>query len=163
MVNKWDLMADHMATERWADYLRDNFTSQWNVPIAFITGQSGKNIKKLLNHAQMLYKQSRDRVSTSELNRLIKLALQHHPPSLTGRGKRPKIYYAAQIGTAPPTIVLKCNNPDAFSRSYRKYLLGVLRDTLSFGEVPIRLILEPRSTTDSQNLIDADQAASQES
>ncbi len=163
VVNKWDLMADHMATERWADYLRDNFTSQWNVPIAFITGQSGKNIKKLLNHAQMLYKQSRDRVSTSELNRLIKLALQHHPPSLTGRGKRPKIYYAAQIGTAPPTIVLKCNNPDAFSRSYRKYLLGVLRDTLSFGEVPIRLILEPRSTTDSQNLIDADQAASQES
>ena len=163
VVNKWDLMAEHMVTERWADYLRDNFTSQWNVPIAFITGQSGKNIKKLLNHAQMLYKQSRDRVSTSELNRLIKLALQHHPPSLTGRGKRPKIYYAAQIGTAPPTIVLKCNNPDAFSRSYRKYLLGVLRDTLSFGEVPIRLILEPRSTTDSQNLIDADQAASQES
>ena len=155
VVNKWDLMAEHMATERWADYLRDNFTSQWNVPIAFITAQSGRNVKKLLSHAQMLFKQSRTRIATSDLNRLIRLAIQNHPPSLTNRGKRPKIYYAAQIGVAPPTIVLKCNDPEAFSRTYRRYLLGVLRDTLSFGEVPIRLVLEQRSSTDPTDLIES--------
>jgi len=154
VVNKWDLMSEHMATERWADYLHDNFTAQWNVPIAFITAQTGRNVKRLLSHAQMLFKQSRDRVPTSELNRLIRMAIQNHPPSLTNRGKRPKVYYAAQIGVAPPTIVLKCNDPGAFSNTYRRYLLGVLRDTLSFGEVPIRLVLEERSSTDSKNLID---------
>lgn len=154
VVNKWDLMSEHMATERWSEYLRDNFTAQWNVPIAFITAQTGRNVKRLLSHAQMLFKQSRDRVATSDLNRLIRLAIQNHPPSLTNRGKRPKVYYAAQIGVAPPTIVLKCNDPGAFSNTYRRYLLGVLRDTLSFGEVPIRLVLEERSSTDSKNLID---------
>ena len=159
VVNKWDLMAEHMPTERWADYLRDNFTTLWNVPIAFITATTGKNAKKMLNHAQMLYGQSRDRVSTSELNRLIRLALENHPPALTSRKRRPKIYYATQIGVAPPTIVLKCNDPDAFDNTYRRYLLGVLRDTLSFGEVPIRLVLERRGASDQQDLIETSSAS----
>ncbi len=147
VVNKWDLMAEHMPTERWADYLRDQFSSMWNVPIAFITAETGKNVKKLINHAQMLFKQSLDRVSTPRLNRLIKKALQHHPPPIVSR-RRPKIYYAVQIGTQPPTIVLKCNHPDAFPKSYQRYLLGVLRDGLSFGEVPIRMLLEKRSSSE---------------
>ena len=153
VVNKWDLMAEHMATERWADYLRDNFTTLWNVPIAFITGKDGKNVKKLLNHAQMLYKQSRERVSTPDLNRLIKSAIDNHPPPMT-TGRRPKIYYAAQIGIEPPTIVLKCSNPDSFDKTYRRYLLSVMRDTLSFGEVPIRLVLEKRKSTDEKDFLD---------
>ncbi|MEM9411474.1 MAG: ribosome biogenesis GTPase Der, partial [Planctomycetota bacterium] len=155
VVNKWDLMAEHMPTERWADYVRDNFTTLWNVPIAFITGQSGKNVKKMLNHCQMLFKQSLERVGTSELNKLIKKALVHHPPPLVSR-RRPKIYYAAQIDVQPPTIILKCNNPDYFPKTYQRYLLSVLRDNLSFGEVPIRLVLEPRSKTDSRNEIDSE-------
>ncbi|MGI9515621.1 MAG: ribosome biogenesis GTPase Der [Pirellulaceae bacterium] len=159
VVNKWDLMAEHMPTERWADYLRDNFTTLWNVPIAFITSTTGKNAKKMLNHAQMLYKQSRDRVSTSELNRLIRMALENHPPALTNRKRRPKIYYATQIGVAPPTIVLKCNDPDAFDNTYRRYLLGVLRDTLSFGEVPIRLVLERRGSSDQKDMIETSSSA----
>ena len=62
VVNKWDLMAEHMATERWADYIHDNFSTLWNAPIAFVTGQTGQNCKRLMNHAQMLFKQSRARV-----------------------------------------------------------------------------------------------------
>lgn len=155
VVNKWDLMAEHMATERWADYLRDNFTTLWNVPIAFITGQTGRNVKKLLNHAQMLFGQTRERVATSELNRIIRQAVANHPPPLTNTRRRPKIYYATQIGIAPPTIILKCNNPDGFDNTYRRYLLGVLRDTLSFGEVPIRMILEKRGESDLRDDIDS--------
>lgn len=153
VVNKWDLMADHMPTERWAEYLRENFATLWNVPIAFITAETGRNVKRLLNHAQMLYSQARERVGTPELNKIIKAALAHHPPPITNR-RRPKIYYAAQIGIQPPTIVLKCNDPDAFPKSYRRYLLGVLRDTLSFGEVPIRMVLESRSSNDTKNELD---------
>ncbi len=149
VVNKWDLMAGELPTERWADYLRDTFSTMWHVPIAFITGQSGKNVKKLLNHAQMLFKQSRERISTGELNRLIRRALDHHPPPLF-RNRRPKILFATQHAIQPPTIVLKCTNPKAFSPSYRRYLLGVLRDQLEFGEVPIKLRFEKRSRDDER-------------
>ena len=148
VVNKWDLMAKAMPTERWADYLRDTFSSMWHVPIAFITGQSGRNVKKLLNHAQMLFKQSRHRISTGELNRLLKRALENFQPPLH-RNLHPKLYYATQAAIQPPTVVLMCNDPKAFSPSYRRYLLGVFRDQLEFGEVPIKLYFEKRSRTES--------------
>lgn len=154
VVNKWDLMAEHMETERWADYIHDNFSTLWNAPIAFVTGQTGQNCKRLLNHARMLFKQSRERISTPKLNRIIKEALIKHPPPMASNKKRPKIYYAAQIGIEPPTIMVKCNNPDAFSKTYRRYLLGVLRDSLEFGEVPIRLVLEKRSSVDPNETLE---------
>lgn len=141
VVNKWDLMAPHMPTERWADYLREQFSSMAYAPIAFITGQDGKNVKKLLNHAQMLFKQSRARVPTPELNRLVKRALEIQPPPTIGT-RRLKVFYATQIGEQPPTIVLKCNDPTTVTPTYRRYLMTTLRDGLKFGEVPIRLFLE---------------------
>jgi len=153
VVNKWDLMADHMPTERWVDYLHDNFTSLWNVPIAFITAQTGQNCKRLMNHAQMLYKQSRSRVSTPKLNRILKEAIVRHPPPMGSNKRRPKIYYGAQIGIEPPTILLKCSHPDSFAKTYQKYLLSVLRDSLDFGEVPIRLVLEKRRHSESDQEI----------
>ena len=130
VVNKWDLYHTQMPTERWVTYLRDTFQTMWHVPIAFITAETGKNVKALLNHSQMLFKQSLSRISTGQLNRLIRDALDHHPPPLFHH-RRPKVYYATQVGTHPPTIVLICNNPSAFPASYRRYLLGILRDQLS--------------------------------
>ena len=153
VVNKWDLYYNQMPTERWVTYLRDTFQTMWHVPIAFITGETGKNVKALLGHAQMLFKQSRLRVPTSQLNRLIKEAVLHHPPAMVN-SRRPKIYYATQVGTQPPTIVLVCNNPASFAPSYRRYLLGVFRDQLEFGEVPIKLYLKRRSSNDNRDEIE---------
>ena len=150
VVNKWDLMVEHMPTERWVTYLRETFQTMWHVPIAFITGESGKNMKALLNHAQMLYKQTRQRVSTSYLNRLIRGAVERQPPPLF-KNRRPKIYYCTQVSTEPPTIVIKCNNPKAFAPDYRRYLLSVLRDQLEFGEVPIKMYLQRREQTDERD------------
>ncbi len=146
VVNKWDKMADHMPTGRWAEYLRENFASMSHVPIAFVTGQTGQNIRKLLNHAQMLFKQSLQRVSTGKLNRLVRRAIETHsiPASPS---QKPKIFFATQVGIQPPTIVLKCNDPEAIRPDYRRYLLNCLRDELSFGEIPIRLVLEQRVST----------------
>lgn len=144
VVNKWDLMYGQIPTEKWVDYLRDNFPTMWHVPIAFITGQTGKNVKALLNHAQMLFKQSTSRVGTGELNRVVRAAMEAHQPPLY-KSKPPKIYYATQIGTQPPTIVLVCNEPAAFQPTYRRYLLSALRDHLPYGEVPIKLYLHKRS------------------
>jgi GTP-binding protein len=150
VVNKWDLMVEHMPTERWVTYLRDTFQTMWHVPIAFITGQTGKNMKALLNHAQMLFKQSRQRVSTSYLNRLIRGAVERQPPPVF-KNRRPKIYYCTQVSTEPPTIVIKCNNPKAFAPDYRRYLLSVLRDQLEFGEVPIKMYLQRREQSDERD------------
>jgi GTP-binding protein len=143
VVNKWDLMVDGMPTERWVSYLRDTFRTMQYVPIAFITGQTGKNVKALLNHAQMLFKQVCHRVSTGDLNRIVHAALDTNPPPLYNN-RTPKIYYATQVGTEPPTIVLFCNDPQALGPTYRRYLLGVLRDRLPFSEVPIKLYLRKR-------------------
>ena len=150
VVNKWDLMVEHMPTERWVTYLRETFQTMWHVPIAFITGQTGKNMKALLNHAQMLFKQSRQRVSTSYLNRLIRGAVERQPPPVF-KNRRPKIYYCTQVSTEPPTIVIKCNNPKAFAPDYRRYLLSVLRDQLEFGEVPIKMYLQRREQSDERD------------
>ncbi len=154
VVNKWDLYHGRMPTERWVQYLRDTFQTMWHVPIAFVTAETGKNVKALLNHSQMLFKQSLSRVPTGQLNRLIRDALEHHPPPLFHH-RRPKIYYATQVGSQPPTIVLMCNNPGAFPASYRRYLLGVLRDQLTFGEVPMKMYLKKRASTDNKNEIDS--------
>src|SRR3954468_1247562 len=156
VVNKWDLMHSHMTTDRWVQYLRDTFRTMWQVPIAFITGQTGKNVKALLNHSQMLFKQSLERVSTGELNRLVKAAVEKHAPPMYGM-TRPKIFYATQVGIQPPTIVLMCNEPRGFTEQYRRFLLRVLRDNLKFGEVPIKMYLQRRRRDDKRNELGAEE------
>jgi len=146
VVNKWDIMAGQMPTERWADYLRETFATLWYVPIIFITGLTGKNSKRLINHAQMLYAQSRTRVTTATLNKLVAAAMEYNPPPLYYH-RKPKIYYVTQTDVQPPEIVLMCNNPDMFAADYRRFLTGVLRDELDFGEVPLRLVFKKRDST----------------
>ncbi|MBI3836944.1 MAG: ribosome biogenesis GTPase Der [Planctomycetia bacterium] len=155
VVNKWDLMAGSMPTEKWVTYLHDAFRTMWYVPIAFITGQTGKNVKALLNHAQMLYTQARERVLTAGLNKVVRQALDANPPPLH-QNRRPKIFYATQVGTEPPTVVMFCSDPKALSEPYRRYLLGALREHLPFAEVPIKLYLRKRQPGDKRAEIDSD-------
>ncbi len=150
VVNKWDLMAPHMPTQQWAEYLREQFPSLSHAPIAFISAIDGKNVKRLLNHAQMLFKQSRMRVLTPDLNRWLRETIATSPPPLTGR-RRGKVFYATQISVQPPTIVLKCNDPDAFPETYRRFLLRILHESLSFGEVPIRLLFDQKRSDSSSS------------
>ncbi len=147
VVNKWDLMHGAVTTDRWVRYLRNQFPTLAYAPIAFITGETGKNVKALLNHATMLFKQARSRVTTGQLNRIVQAAVEAHQPPLY-QNRRPKIFYATQVSAEPPTVVLMCNDPKAFGNDYQRYLLGVLRDHLPFGEVPIKLYLQQRKRTD---------------
>jgi GTP-binding protein len=158
VVNKWDKLTGQIPTERWVEYVREHFPTMAYCPIAFVTGQTGKNVKTLLNHAQMLFKQSKERVSTSMLNKLVKVALERHEAPLY-QLKRPKIYYATQVASQPPTIVLVCNHSQGFSNQYRRYLLNFLRDHLSFGEIPIKLYLQPRRRDDQRDEIQSDRPA----
>jgi GTP-binding protein len=154
VVNKWDLLAGSMPTEKWVSYLNDNFRPLSYAPIAFVTGKTGKNVKALLNHAQMLFKQSRERVSTGVINRMVRDAVHATPPPLH-QNRRPKIYYATQVGVEPPTIVLFCSQPSAFTKPYQRYLMGKFRDELPFPEVPIKLYLRKREQTDERDEVNA--------
>lgn len=147
VVNKWDKVAGTVPTERWVRYLREHFPTMAYAPIAFITGQTGKNMKALLNHAQMLFKQSNTRASTPVINKLMKAAQQHQQPPLYNN-KRPKIFFASQIAVMPPTIIMMCNAPQGFPPSYLRYLLGVCRDHLPFGEVPIKFYIQKKDAAD---------------
>lgn len=161
VVNKWDLLAGSMPTDKWVTYLRDTFRTMWYVPIAFITGQTGRNVKALLNHSTAVYKQARERVPTAYLNKVVKAALEHSPPPLY-RNHQAKIYYATQVAGEPPTIVLFCNDPKALSRQYQRYLLGIFRDHLPFPEVPIKLYLRRRESNGLGGGSEADAEASEE-
>ncbi|MBA4019704.1 MAG: ribosome biogenesis GTPase Der [Pirellula sp.] len=149
VVNKWDLYAGKVPSDQWVTYLHETFRSMKYVPIAFVTGQTGKNMKALLNHSQMLYKQSISRISTGELNRLLRYALAKNEPPLY-QSRRPKIFYAVQVGSQPPTIVLFCSDPAAISADYKRYLLTTFRDHLPFSEVPIKLYLRPAHAGDAR-------------
>lgn len=158
VVNKWDLLVGSVPTEKWVAYLRDTFRTMWYVPIAFVTGQTGKNVKALLNHGQMLFKQARIRVSTADINRLLRAALEHNPPPIY-RGRPAKIYYATQVGVEPPTIVLFCSEPKALGDTYRRYLLSVFRDKLPYGEVAIKLYLRKRQSGEPSGAADGGEGA----
>lgn len=155
VVNKWDQLVNTMPTGKWVRYLQDSFGSMSYAPIAFITGQTGKNVKALINHGQMLFKQSRARVSTGQLNRMLRDAVRQNPPP-PARNREPKIYYATQVGIQPPTIVLFVNEPALISKPYQRYLLGKFRNDLEFNEIPIKLYLRRRHAADVRDDMEND-------
>ncbi|MSR57126.1 MAG: ribosome biogenesis GTPase Der [Planctomycetaceae bacterium] len=144
VINKWDLgQAADMTTEKWSQYLLDSFGSLRFVPVAFITAKDEVNVKKLINLAQVLGKQARLRVPTARINAVVRAAVAaNHPPVRLNRP--PRIYYGTQVAVAPPTIVLKCNNPQLIDRGWQRYLQGVFHDELPFPEVPIKVYYRSR-------------------
>ena len=143
VVNKWDLVKDYMPTEKMGDYIRAMFPMLDYVPIAFITAKKGKNVLRLLQLAIQLHKQSGTRVSTGDLNRVVRQAIEANTPPVRNN-RQPKIFYATQIGVHPPTIVLFTNGPELFDDTYVRYLTKVLRDSFPFSEVAIKVILRAK-------------------
>jgi GTP-binding protein len=85
------------------------------------------------------------RVTTGQLNQAMQDILRHHPPPLI-KGKRLKIYYASQVATRPPTIVLMVNDPKRVHFSYRRYLNNELRRALGLNLTPLRLIFRGKGS-----------------
>jgi GTP-binding protein len=147
VVNKWDLLAKQLNTGEFADYLRKVYPSLDYVPIAFVTAKDNRNVHTVLNLAQNLHKQASARVSTGDLNRLLKQALDDNPPPMR-MNRRAKVFFATQVAANPPTIVLFTNSPELFDNTYQRYLIKVLRDHLPFHDVPIKLHLRGKKRDD---------------
>jgi GTP-binding protein len=153
VINKWDLITanpegpSYEAMNKVAWGVQHAFRTMAYTPLAFITAKTGKNVKALLNLSQSMFKQARRRVGTATLNRVLREAVEAHPPAMR-ENRSPKIYYATQVGTAPPTIVLFVNSPSLFDAPYQRYLLNVFRQRLPFKDIPIKLYLRARTQTD---------------
>ncbi len=143
VVNKWDLLKPSVATGEFGEYLRKTFPSLDYVPIAFITAKSGKNVQMVLDLAQNLHKQAGARVTTGELNRVVRWAVGQQAPPLR-QNRQGRIYFATQVAANPPTLVLFTNGPQLFDNTYQRYLMKTFRDHLPFHEVPIKMYLRHR-------------------
>jgi GTP-binding protein len=148
VINKWDLGQEAgMTAEKWSKYLLDSFGSMRYVPVAFITAKEEVNVKKLVNLAQAIAKQARIRVPTARLNEVLERIIErNHPPMRSNR--RAKIFFATQIATTPPTIVIKCNEPRLIDKGWQRYLLGSFHEELPFLEVPIKVYYRSRGKTE---------------
>jgi GTP-binding protein len=145
VVNKWDLYAGDVKQQEWVQYLRDTFRTMPWAPVEFVTAKNGRNVKAVVDTAQRLFRQSRTRVPTAKLNTILRGAIEANQPPADTRGKPVRIFYATQVETAPPTIVLSTSAPKSVSDPYRRYLLGVIRKHTPFREVPIKLLVRGRT------------------
>jgi GTP-binding protein len=141
VMNKWDLaMKKNGDTEDFQDYIDKMLPGLSFSPISFITASDGKNVQSLLDLAALLYKQSTTEVSTGRLNKAIELITKERAPSVRHKVGFPKIYYATQVATQPPTILFFVNKADYFDENYQRFLTNKFREMLPFSEVPIRLM-----------------------
>ena len=144
VVNKWDLAVKRTSTEEFGDYLTKVMPGVDYAPVAFTSANKGRNIDSVIDLAAEMFKQAKTRVGTGRLNAVLRDALDAHPP--TGkRGRRsPKIYYGSQVAVQPPTVVLFTNSPKLIYPPLERFLLNRFRESLPFGEIPIRLIFKAR-------------------
>lgn len=143
VVNKWDLIStDQRKQELFREELKHALKFVGYAPIVFTSALTGAKVEKVLELAVELADQFRYRAPTPQLNRLLEHIAENHPAPIVGRGPL-RVYYMAQVGTAPPTFALTCNRPDGVPDMYKRYLTNQLRKTFDL-RVPIRLLFRER-------------------
>jgi GTP-binding protein len=146
-VNKWDLVEDKTdrTFDQYTEWIRSEVPFLEFAPIVSISAKTGQRVGKVLELAIDIWGERRKRVSTGELNRVLRAASDRLAPPLV-RGRRPKIFYATQAGVAPPTFVFFANDAALVHFSYRRYLENRLREEFGFDGTPIRLIFRDRES-----------------
>lgn len=141
-ANKWDLMGD-IRTGQYQAHLEDALRGLDFAPLLFISAKEGRNLKPLLHVLRSLAKQADTRVGTAALNKAVEKALQGMPGP--GSVRSPKVLFAAQVATRPPTIAITVTHLGSFPPAYRRAIEERLREVTPFREVPIRLLFKERA------------------
>ncbi|MEO1235211.1 MAG: ribosome biogenesis GTPase Der [Planctomycetota bacterium] len=152
VVNKWDLAQAEYTHEQYAEYLDGALKGLPFAPIIFISAARAEGMREVVAMALNLHEQASHRVTTSEMNQFIETVTAERGPAASKGGKQPKVYYATQLDTNPPTVALFVNAPELFDHNYQLFLLNRMRDELPFAEVPIRLLVrgKPRRTAEDR-------------
>ncbi len=140
VINKWDLIEKETNTMR--DYerkVRSELLFASYAPILFTSVLQGKRIYDVLRRAAKIQEIRTRRITTGKLNNLIEDAvMMRQPPS--DKGKRLKIYYAAQIGVAPPLFSFNINSRELMHFSYARYLENRLREAYDFEGTSVKFV-----------------------
>ena len=145
-VNKWDLVEDKDKSDPTAKYtqkLMKDAPFLDFAPKIFISAKTKQRLVSIYKQAKEVYAQCTKRVSTSILNKILLEAMAMNPPS-TKKGKRLRVYYAAQVKTAPPTFILFVNDEDLVQDSYKRYLENKMRESFGFFGTPVRMSFRER-------------------
>jgi GTP-binding protein len=135
VANKWDLLDTEQRAKVRAEVEEKLgfLTYAPMVPVSALTGRRVQQLLPALREAQVAYHQ---RIPTAALNRVIRDAQAAHPPPVQRR-HRPRILYATQGATDPPTITLFATR--TLSDQYLRYLERKLREAFDLGPTPIKL------------------------
>ncbi len=140
VINKWDLVEKETNTMR--DYerkVRAELLFASYAPILFTSVLQGRRIYDILRKAATIQEIRMRRITTGKLNNLIEDAvMMRQPPS--DKGKRLKIYYAAQIGVAPPLFSFNINSRELMHFSYARYLENRLREAYDFEGTSVKFV-----------------------
>ena len=143
LFNKWDLVKG-FRMEHCLQGIKMEASFLNYCPTLFISALAGRNIEKIFPLIKEVHTQLHQRISTGQLNRFIEKSMQkYHPPM--HQGKRLRIYYMAQINTAPPQFVFFVNFPTLMYESYKKYLINQFRETYGFTGAPLLFYLKKRN------------------
>ncbi len=148
VVNKWDAITkDDKTMDEYRKKAAEFFNFAPWAPLVFVSALSGQRVNQIIEIALHVIGERVKRISTGELNRLVRDAVAKHPPP-SKAGKWLKFYYATQSGVNPPRFIFFCNDPRAVHFSYERYLENQIRDYYQFDGTPIVLQFRGRRRDD---------------
>jgi GTP-binding protein len=140
VLNKWETLdAEQRASVR--RQLSDRLGFLSYAPVQQISALTGRGVHQLLPALREAERAYHRRIPTAELNRVIRDAQLAHAPAVV-KGHRPRILYATQGATDPPTITLFATR--TLAPQYLRYLERKLREAFDVGPTPIKLRVRRR-------------------
>lgn len=141
VLNKWDLVDIDQREKIRAQVARQlGFLSYAPVlPVSALTGRRVHQLLPALREAEAAYHR---RIPTASLNKVLREAQAGHPPPAHGR-KRPRVLYATQGATDPPTITLFTSGE--LPQTYLRYLERKVREAFDLGPSPLKLRVRRRN------------------
>ena len=138
--NKWDLVDEdrRFLLDREIDLQLNQL--QW-APRVNISAMTGRAVQKLVPAMETALASWDARISTGQLNNWLKEIVAATPPPVRG-GKQPRILFATQATSRPPTFVLFTSG--FLEAGYRRFLERRLRETFGFEGSPIRINVRVR-------------------
>jgi GTP-binding protein len=143
VLNKWDVLAPDDRDDVLAD-VADRLAFLSYAPVLKTSALTGRNVTRLLPALFQARDEYHRRVPTRALNEVLQAAQLAHPPPAE-HGHRPRILYATQGATDPPTFTLFTTRE--LPPGYLRYLERKIREAFSIGPTPIKLRVRRRSTS----------------
>ncbi len=144
VVNKWDAVEkDAFTMNTFMATIRERLHFIPYAPVIFISALHGQRIHQVLEKVNEVYENRFIRIPTSQLNQIIREAVEHHAPPTKG-AKRLKIYYGTQVRVDPPIFLMHINDRKLLHFTYERFLENRIRDKYPFEGTPIRLSFRER-------------------